>query len=218
MYKNVKKFDFQIESEFTYQMIIFDRERDRYAFRGDHSKSPPNQVDSGYNVQVLYYCLVDLLANWKRLYCYQLNRPRCLLQLHLYRRAIYWEDPMIAHNRTNAYLLGRHQEEEVRNHPLYILQRLQPMLTYQRFWNSTNFHQSFEDPNQHHNLNEKLRIRLDKHGEVTPETKKIPCRRHLKYKKLTAFRWQFRCCWWRWSCLWRRSCLWRWKCCSLIFS
>ena len=138
----------------TYHMMIFDRERNRYEFRGDHSKRLPNQVDSGYNVQFRYYCLVDLLANWKRLYCYQLNRARRLLQLHLYRRAIYWEDPKITHNRTNPYLLGRHQEEEVRNHPLHIFQRLQPMLIYQRIWNSTNFHQSFEDPNQHHNLKE----------------------------------------------------------------
>ena len=44
-------------------MIIFDIERDQYAFRGDHSKGPPNQGDSGYNVQFRYYCLVDLLAN-----------------------------------------------------------------------------------------------------------------------------------------------------------
>ena len=156
----------------TYQMIIFDRERDQYAFRGDHSKRLPNQVDSGYNVQVRYYCLVDLFANWKRLYCYQLNRARCFLQLHLYRRAIYWEDLMISHNRTNAYLLGRLQEEEVRNHPLHIFQRLQPMLIYQRIWNSTKFHQSFEDRNHDHNLNEKLRRRFDVHDQVTPETKK----------------------------------------------
>ena len=63
MYKNVKKFDFQIESEFTYQMIIFDRERDQYALHGDHSTDLPNQVDSGDNVHVRHYCLVDLLAN-----------------------------------------------------------------------------------------------------------------------------------------------------------
>ena len=44
-------------------MIIFDKEHDQYAFRGDHSKRLPNQVDSGYNVQVRYYYLVDLLAN-----------------------------------------------------------------------------------------------------------------------------------------------------------
>ena len=47
----------------TYHMMIFDRERNRYEFRGDHSKRLPNQVDSGYNAHDHHYCLVDLRAN-----------------------------------------------------------------------------------------------------------------------------------------------------------
>ena len=141
-------------------MIVFDRERDQYAFHDGHSIGLPSQVDSGDNAHVRCYYLVDPLANWKKLYCYQLSQARCLLQLHLYHRAIHWEDPTISHNRINPHLLGRFQEEEARNHLRHIFQRLQPMLISQHICNSKNCHQSFEGPNQRHNLNEKLRKRI----------------------------------------------------------
>ena len=44
-------------------MIVFDRERDQYAFHDGRSTGLPNQVDSEYNAHVRCYYLVDPLAN-----------------------------------------------------------------------------------------------------------------------------------------------------------
>ena len=137
----------------TYQSVLFDRQYARHFLRYDRSKSLPNQVDNGYNVQVLYYCLVDLLANWKRLYCYQLNRARCLLDPHQYHQARNLKDLSWSDNCRNRYLPGHSEAAGAQHHTFDTVWHHHAMSSLPHGWNIIVYLLSLQDPNISRTLN-----------------------------------------------------------------